>query len=109
MKIKYFMLTLLSFTFLTYASANSSVDCIILEDEDSIICKYTHTRISDDKNITVQWIEPNNQITRTREMTIPAYHGSIYDFRYKNGRTKGIWTFKVIDNEKEYTTNFTIE
>ena len=109
MKIKYFILTLLSFTFLTFAQANGNVDCIILEDEDSIICKYTHTRVDYNKNITVQWIEPNNQITRTREMVIPAHHGSIYDFRYKQGRTKGIWTFKVIDEDKEYTTNFTIE
>jgi hypothetical protein len=109
MKIKYFILTLLSLTFFTYSQAKSDVDCIILEDEDSIICKYTHTRINDDKNITVQWIEPNNQITRTREMTIPAHHGSIYDYRYKTGRTKGTWTFKVIDDSKEYTTNFIIE
>lgn len=109
MKIKYFILTLLSFTFLTYASANSEVDCIILEDEDSIICKYTHDRVDFNKIITVQWIEPNSQITRTREMIIPAFHGSIYDYRYINGRSKGIWTFKVIDDDKEYTTNFTIE
>ena len=61
------------------------------------------------KIITVQWIEPNNQITRTREMIIPAYHGSIYDYRYKNGRAEGIWTFKVIDDNKEYKTNFTID
>jgi len=112
MKIKYFILTLLSFTFFTFANAtsvNSSVDCIILEDEDSIICKYTHNRVNYNKIITVQWIEPNNQITRTREMIIPAYHGSIYDYRYKNNRTKGIWTFKVIDDDKEYKTNFTID
>ncbi len=109
MKIKYFILTLFSFTFLTYAQANSAVDCIILEDEDSIICKYSHDRVDYNKIITVQWIEPDNQITRTREMIIPAHHGSIYDYRYKNGRTKGVWTFKVIDDNKEYTTNFTVE
>lgn len=109
MKIKYFMLTLLTFSFLTFAHAKSGVDCIILEDEDSIICKYTHNRVNFNKIITVQWIEPDNQITRTREMIIPAYHGSIYDYRYKQGRTKGIWTFKVKDDDKEYTTNFTID
>jgi hypothetical protein len=111
MKIKYFMIILLSFTFFTFASANSDADCIILEDEDSIICKYTHTRVDYDKKITVQWIEPNEQITREREMIIPSNHGSIYDFRYKQGRTKGVWTFKVIDKDvdEEYTTNFTIE
>ena len=112
MKIKYFILTLLSFVFFTFANANNikvGVDCIILEDEDSIICKYTHIRINHDQTVTVQWIEPDNQITRTREITIPAHHGSIYDYRYIQGRTKGIWTFKVIDDDKEYKTNFTIE
>lgn len=107
MKIKYFILT--SLAFLTFAQAKSNVDCIILDDENSIVCKYIHTRVDYNKTITVQWIEPDNQITRTREMIIPAHHGSIYDYRYKSGRTKGIWTFKVIDDNKEFKTNFTIE
>ena len=110
MKIKYYIYIVLSFLFLTSVQANDkNVDCLILDDENSIICKYTHTRLAHDKTISVQWIEPNNQITRSREMIIPAQHGSVYDFRYKEGRTKGIWTFKVIDSGDEYSTTFTIE
>ena len=110
MKIKYLATVLLSFCFLTYASADeNNVDCIILEDENSIICKYMLTRVDSEKTIQVQWIEPDNTISRERDMIIPQFHGSIYDYRYINGRTKGTWTFKVIDDEKEYTTHFTIE
>ena len=92
-----------------FAEEINNVDCIILEDENSIICKYTHERVDTPKEIIVQWIDPNNNVSRERDMLIPAGHASIYDYRYKHGRTKGIWTFKVIDNSKEYTTNFTIE
>jgi hypothetical protein len=108
MKSKY--LILLCMVFLTFLNAEDElVDCLILEDENSIICKYSHTRVSEEKNITVQWIEPDGTITRTRNMIIPAFHGSVYDYRYVEGRTKGLWTFKVIDGQEEHTTNFTID
>jgi len=90
------------------AQNTAGVDCIILEDENSIVCKYTHTRVSYEKNVTFNWIEPNGQITRTKELTIPAGHGSIYDYRYIKGRTHGVWTFVVVDGESEFKTNFTI-
>jgi len=98
---------LVTFIFLNNLVANN-VDCIMLEDEDSIVCKYTHDRIPYDHNVSIRWIEPDKTISRTREMIIPAYHGSIYDYRYKKGRTKGIWTFEVIDDNKSYKTNFTL-
>ncbi|MCD4758049.1 MAG: hypothetical protein K8R39_07250 [Arcobacteraceae bacterium] len=110
MKTKYFFLSILSFCFFQFAYAEeNNVDCLILEDENSIICKYSFTRIDVEKNVLVQWIEPDNRVTREREILIPANHGSVYDYRYIEGRTKGVWTFKVIDNQKEHTTNFTIE
>jgi hypothetical protein len=108
MNLKYIML--LCTIFLTFLQADEEkVDCLILEDENSIICKYSQDRISLEKNITVQWIEPDGFISRTRGMLIPAFHASVYDYRYVQGRTKGIWTFKVIDNKEEYTTTFTIK
>ena len=110
MKAKYFFLCMLSFCFFQFAYAEeNNVDCLILEDENSIICKYSVDRVDYEKKILIQWIEPDKQVTREREMIIPANHGSVYDYRYKEGRTKGVWTFKVIDENKEYTTNFTIE
>jgi len=109
-KTKYFFLSIMSAFFFQFAHAEErDVDCLILEDENSIICKYSFTRVAIDKNILVQWIEPNGKITREREITIPANHGSVYDYRYIQGRTKGIWTFKVLDKKEEYTTHFTIE
>jgi len=108
MKSKY--LILIGTLFLTLLHADDErVDCLILEDENSIICKYSHERIPEEKNITIEWIEPDGVVTRKRNMVIPASHSSVYDYRYAQGRTKGKWTFKVIDNQKEYSTNFTIK
>jgi hypothetical protein len=42
-------------------------------------------------------------------MRIPSFHGSVYDYRYMKGRANGTWTFKVIDNKKEYSTTFEIK
>ena len=110
MKNLYIFLSFFVFNISLFAQTSGvGVDCLILEDENSIICKYTHERVNVDHNVTFQWIEPNKVISRSREMLIPALHGSVYDYRYIKGRAKGIWTFKVIDEQKEYTTNFTIE
>ncbi len=100
----------LSLHITSFASeTNIHVDCITLVDENSIICKYTHDRVNYDKNISVHWIDPNGVLSRSRSMTIPASHGSIYDYRYLSGRLKGIWTFMVTDESNEFKTNFTIE
>ena len=84
-------------------------DCIILKDENSIICKYTHKRTNEEKNVQFNWIDPMGIISRQRTMIIPAGHGSVYDFRYINGRASGIWIFEVIDNNISYKTKFKIE
>ena len=84
-------------------------DCIILEDENSIVCKYIHARVNYDKEVKFDWIEPDGTISRSREMTIPAGHGSVYDFRYIKGRTSGEWTFRVTDGEHRVSTKFTIK
>jgi len=109
-RTKYFFLIIFVFCFFQSAyGEENNVDCLILKDENSIICKYSLNRLDYEKNILIQWIEPNKTITREREITIPANHGSVYDYRYIQGRTKGVWTFKVIDKNTTYTTNFTIE
>jgi len=87
----------------------NSVDCIILKDENSIICKYIHQRSEEDKYVEFYWIDPMGNISRERTMLIPAGHGSIYDYRFINGRVSGQWTFKVQDNNQTYQTNFIIE
>lgn len=87
----------------------AQVDCLILQDENSIICKFESPRNIKDEQIIVQWIDPQGDISRSRDMLVPAGHGSIYDYRYINGRLLGIWTFKVISNDKEYSTQFELK
>lgn len=118
--IRFFVSFLLVFTFL-YAqndenteilddySSEPKVDCLILEDENSIICKYEALRSTQDQQIILQWIDPQGDISRSREMIVPAGHGSIYDYRYIKGRILGTWTFKVISENKEYSTEFELK
>lgn len=85
------------------------VDCLILKDENSIICKFEALRTTDDQKIIVQWLDPQGDVSRSREMIVPAGHGSIYDYRYIKGRLLGSWTFKVLLNDKEYKTEFELK
>lgn len=105
----FFIFFVLSHSLLFALEQNSGVDCLILEDENSIVCKYTHTRVDFDKDILVEWIEPDGTVSRSRQMKIPAMHGSIYDYRYIKGRTLGEWSFRVTDGANQYTTNFTLK
>ena len=83
---------------------NPNVDCLILEDENSIICKFEVIRDIKDQNIVIHWISPTGEISRTREMLIPAGDVSAYDYRYLDGREGGKWNFKVVYNNNEYTS-----
>ncbi len=103
-----FVLTV-SFCETIESESKNSADCLILEDENSIICKYVHQRSEEDKEINVKWVDPSGEISRERTLLIPAGHGSIYDFRYIEGRVKGIWQFQVIDKEVNISTNFEIK
>jgi len=85
------------------------VDCLILEDENSIICKYVTQRHETDKSITFEWIDPQGVVSRTRDVVVLSNHSSAYDFRYIDGRQKGLWTFKVIDSASTYATQFEIK
>ncbi|RLA73998.1 MAG: hypothetical protein DRG78_21750 [Epsilonproteobacteria bacterium] len=109
--MKEFLVGLLIFTATstTMLANDDSVDCLILEDENSIICKYIQSRVNYDKKVKIKWIEPDGKITRIKELIIPAGHGSIYDYRYIKGRAMGTWTFQVIDEQQEFKTTFTIE
>ena len=104
-----FFIVTLSFAEIIEEEFTPSVDCLILEDENSIICKYEHERIEEDKEILVKWISPAGEISRERTLLLLAGHGSIYDFRYIEGRMKGIWQFKVNEDDLETSTTFEIE
>ena len=91
-------------------SYNPNVDCLILEDENSIICKFEVIKNSqNEQKIVINWVNPNGEISRTREMLIPAGDSSAYDFRYLDGRESGKWDFKIIYDEKEYSTSFELK
>jgi len=86
----------------------SEVDCLVIKEENSIICKYMTERTIEDKFITVEWINPEGEISRTRKILFPSGHGSVYDFRYLSGRELGTWNFRVIDKDKVFSTTFEI-
>lgn len=90
-------------------SYNPNVDCLILADENSIICKFDVIRDIVEQNIIINWINPVGEISRTREMVIPAGDNSAYDYRYIDGREEGKWNFKIVYNGKEYTSQFELK
>jgi len=83
-------------------------DCLIENDENAIICKYTSPILFEDKEVIIEWINPDGESTRKRAKIKPAGHSSVYDFRYLSGRIKGIWTFRVFDEQEVITTTFEI-
>jgi len=89
---------------------NPNVDCLILEDENSIICKFeVEVDNVNDQTITINWVNPNGEISRTREMIVPAGNSSAYDFRYLEGREKGVWNFKIVYKDKEHGAKFELK
>ena len=88
---------------------NPNVDCLILEDENSIICKFEIIRDENEQQIIIHWVSPTGEISRTREMLIPAGDSSAYDYRYIDGRENGKWDFKIIYRGKEYISQFELK
>lgn len=107
-KLSVLFLFLISFCFASGDYTPNEVDCLVIKEENSIICKYISERSSEDRFVNVEWIDPNGDLSRTRKILFPSGHGSVYDFRYLSGREPGLWTFKVIDNEKEFKVEFEI-
>ena len=85
---------------------NPNVECLILADEDSVICKFEVIRSDKEQQIVINWISPTGEISRTREMIINAGDSTAYDYRHIDGRENGKWSFKIIYNEKEYISQF---
>jgi len=109
MNLRYILfLTVILQSFL-FANEKSEVECITLEDENSIVCKYSQKRVDYDKVVKFKWIDPNGFVSRQRDMEIPALYGSVYDYRYIFGRLKGNWKFQVIDGNNTYETTFIIK
>ena len=90
-------------------NGNTNLNCLLLEDENSIVCKYKTDRVNYDRNVTMYWIDPNHLVSRTRKRIIPANHGSIYDYRYISGRLLGEWEFKIKDGKRYSSTTFILK
>ena len=111
-KLFYAIILLTTFLFSAEIELEEEVikeaDCLIVNDENSIICKYTSPILREDKEVIVEWINPDGESTRKRAKIKPAGHSSVYDFRYLSGRIKGIWMFRVFDDKEIITTTFEI-
>jgi len=81
--------------------------------ENRIICTYFSDRSDSDNDIVLKfhWISPKTpNDDRIREINIPPYYGSAYDYRFIPGRVPGHWMVKVTqeDTNKSVTTSFDI-
>lgn len=85
---------------------NPNLECLILADEDSVVCKFELIRSDKEQQIVINWISPTGEISRTREMIINAGDSTAYDYRHLDGRENGKWNFKIIYNDKEYISQF---
>lgn len=89
---------------------NPNTDCTILEDENSIVCKFELIKdTQNEQEIVITWINPNGEVSRTRNMIIPIGDSSAYDFRYLDGRESGKWDFKVTYKGQDYSTSFELK
>ena len=51
---------------------NPKVECLVLEDENSILCKFeVIIDPVEDQTISLKWVNPNEEITRTRVQDFP--------------------------------------
>jgi len=94
----------LLFTAVLYAQ-DTSVSCEILDDGvEKIQCKLVTPREEAARETMFEWhSETFPQDDRERSLTLPAGHGSIYDYRYLRGRAQGAWTVTVSLTEADGT------
>ena len=56
---------------------NPNLECLILADEDSVVCKFEVIRSDKEQQIVINWISPTGEISRTREMMLwPLLRGN---------------------------------
>lgn len=89
---------------------NPNIECLILEDENSIVCKFEVQKDEESsQKVTINWISPNGEISRSRELEVAPFDTSVYDFRYLDGREKGLWSFVIIYKNSQYSSNFELK
>ena len=61
------------------------------------------------REVTFEWVSPNDKDDRKRQIDLPANYASIFDARLKKGRVKGLWKVEVELDDKKYKTSFRID
>jgi hypothetical protein len=89
-----------------------NLKCDILEEGSKIIrCTYSSVRLEKTRTIQFVWrSETTPHDDRERTLSLPALHGSVYDYRYYYGRAPGKWEVAATDLEGHTlaTTTFTL-
>ena len=109
----YKFFTLIAF-FTVSLFANDAMTCEVVNQDDilKIKCKYKTISKDYDRNVSIAWTSPSApQDDRFKTVVLPAYHISVYDFRYFDGRADGSWTITATDEEtgQVTTTHFVKE
>lgn len=93
-----------------------SLTCDVVNDgTEKIQCTFVTPRKNEARETTFYWhSESHPQDDRERIITLPAGHGSVYDYRYLRGRAQGTWTVTVSitdadGSETEVSHHFTLE
>lgn len=75
----------------------SSLVCEVIDDGiEKIQCTFVTPRKNEARETTFYWhSESFPQDDRERSITLPANHGSVYDYRFLRGRAQGIWNVTV--------------
>ena len=76
---------------------DAAVTCEALDDGiEKIRCTLAVARMDEAREATFYWhSDAFPQDDRERTLSLPANHGSVYDYRYLRGRAQGIWTVTV--------------
>ncbi len=100
------LFTFLSLFALSVLEADALICKVVNEDDImKIKCKYKTTSKEYDRNISMAWTSPSTpQDDRFKTLTLPAYHVSVYDYRYFDGRADGSWTISATDEETGQVT-----
>jgi hypothetical protein len=88
-------------------SADKDAALICLEEGDKIICKLMTKRLNEPRSVRFHWQSPGSpNDDREHTLPLPAAHASVFDVRYKDGRTKGEWKVTAEIDEEEVSTTF---
>lgn len=81
----------------------STLTCSVLDDGvEKIQCKLVTPRKNEAREADFIWhSEAFPQDDRERLLTLPANHGSVYDYRFLRGRAAGMWTVTVTLTEAD--------